>query len=729
MLSNMKIGLRLTVGFSAVILGLIIVGFVGLNGLASVGGEVQLLVHDKFPKTMWTNDITENINIDARVIRNLLLTDDLEIRRKEYARFAQTKKVIDDRFDSLRSTIQSDTRRNLFAKIESAREKYLAIQEVVLGHINSGNKEKASSMLFAEMRDAQNGYFNAVANLDKHQDESVNEVGETAIQQHDNAETAVFIIGGLIILFVVGASYLITKSIVKPIDELNIASKRVSNGELGINVNNNSKDEIGALAVSFNTMSDKITQTMNDLDGIPSPLMMIDPDFNVTYFNKSAAEVAGLNQKDCLNKKCYDLFKTTHCRTTDCATHKSMLTKQAQISETIARPRGTDIPIAYAAKPNIDKHGKVVGALEFVTDLTKAKQFENYLNKNANDLLVEMDKFAAGDLTVSITASNENDVIGKLFSGFNKVVTNLKSIILNLTDAVQATASASNQISSSTEELAAGAQEQSAQTGEIAGAVNQMSATIIQTTRHAAEASENAKEAGTVAKEGGKAVEDTINGMGRIANVVSRAAQVVLELGKGSEQIGEIVQVIDDIADQTNLLALNAAIEAARAGEQGRGFAVVADEVRKLAERTTKATKEIAVMIKRIQSDTKEAVVSMNEGTKEVEVGKELAERAGSSLRQIIGSSGKVVDIITQVAAASEEQSSAAEQISKNIESISNVTHEAASGTQQIARAAEDLNRLTDNLQNLISQFKVDLAYSSSDRNLAVRHDGKLVMH
>ncbi|KAF0214716.1 MAG: methyl-accepting chemotaxis, partial [Ignavibacteria bacterium] len=544
-----------------------------------------------------------------------------------------------------------------------------------------------------------------------------------------SSQTMVLVIGAVILLLVFGAAYFITKSIVKPIDELNIASKRVANGELGVNVINNSKDEIGALAASFNTMSDKITQTMNDLDGIPTPLMMIDPDFNITYFNKSAAEVAGLAQKDCLNKKCYDLFKTEHCRTSNCATHKAMLTKQAQVSETIARPQGQNIPIAYAAKPNIDKNGKVVGALEFVTDLTKAKEFENYLNKNANNLLVEMDKFASGDLTVSITASNENDVIGKLFSGFNKVVTNLKSIILNLTDAVQATASASNQISSSTEELAAGAQEQSAQTGEIAGAVNQMSATIIQTTRHAAEASENAKEAGTVAKEGGKAVEDTINGMGRIANVVSRAAQVVQELGKGSEQIGEIVQVIDDIADQTNLLALNAAIEAARAGEQGRGFAVVADEVRKLAERTTKATKEIAVMIKRIQNDTKEAVVSMNEGTKEVEVGKELAEKAGGSLRQIIGSSGKVVDIITQVAAASEEQSSAAEQISKNIESISNVTHEAASGTQQIARAAEDLNRLTDNLQNLISQFKIDLAYSSSNRNLAVRNDGRLVLH
>ncbi|MEJ2615519.1 MAG: methyl-accepting chemotaxis protein [Ignavibacteriaceae bacterium] len=216
-----------------------------------------------------------------------------------------------------------------------------------------------------------------------------------------------------------------------------------------------------------------------------------------------------------------------------------------------------------------------------------------------------------------------------------------------------------------------------------------------------------------------------IQGMVRIADVVSQAADTVKQLGKSSNQIGEIIQVIDDIADQTNLLALNAAIEAARAGEMGRGFAVVADEVRKLAERTTKATKEIAVMIKQIQKDTTYAVESIEKGTQEVESGKSLTNKAGNSLKEIISASNKVVDDVNQVTSASEEQSSTAEQISTRIESISNVSDESAAGIQMIAKSAEDLNRLTENLQNLISGFNIQS--SNKDSNYYIRHNGKLL--
>lgn len=330
-----------------------------------------------------------------------------------------------------------------------------------------------------------------------------------------------------------------------------------------------------------------------------------------------------------------------------------------------------------------------------------------YLAGSVNSILAEIKKFEQGDLTVVLHSEREGDDIDHLCQGFNIAVQNLREMILQVGEAIQATASASAQISSSTEEMAAGAQEQRVQSNEVSGAVDEMSKTIIDTTQNAAKAAEKSKQAGSIAQKGGEVVKATIEGMNRIAEVVKSSAEIVKELGKNSTQIGDIISVIDEIADQTNLLALNAAIEAARAGEQGRGFAVVADEVRKLAEKTSKATKEISDMIKTIQNDTSGAVLSIEQGTHEVEKGKGLAGNAGESLKEIISSSNEVVDVINQVAAASEQQSKAAEHISRNIEGINNVTQETALASQQVAQAAEDLNRLTERLQLLINRFNV----------------------
>jgi methyl-accepting chemotaxis protein len=315
-------------------------------------------------------------------------------------------------------------------------------------------------------------------------------------------------------------------------------------------------------------------------------------------------------------------------------------------------------------------------------------------------------KVTNGDLTVDVVVSSR-DEIGQLAESFRTMVGTLRTTLTHVGESSAAVASASSQISSSTRQLAAGSQEQTSQTSEVASAVEEMTKTIIENSRNAGDTADTAKKAKDAALQGGKVVEETVVGMKRIADVVKQSAETVKALGRSSDQIGEIIGVIDDIADQTNLLALNAAIEAARAGEQGRGFAVVADEVRKLAERTTRATKEIAGMIKTIQSDTTGAVTSMEAGTREVDRGITLADRAGASLQDIVRMIQDLSDMVSRIAAASEQQSSASEQISKNLEGINNVTNESAAGTAQIAHAAEDLNQLTETLQNLVSRFRL----------------------
>lgn len=686
LLSNMKIGVKLTVGFGIATLFLAIVFVTALINMSGIKSDVDLVVNDRFPKTVLANEIIDAVNDNARALRNMIIANDPEVQKETYKRFDWAKELVSKNFAKLEEMIHTQKGKELLNKIKTAREAYyFPARDKLLKEYEAGNNEKVKEILLGDLRKGQNMYIDAISELIKYQTELTQEDGQRAIDSYNSAKTTMIIVGILSLIFVTAFGIVLTKNISIPVNKV--------------------KDRMAQLeAVCLTNLGNGLT-------------LMAKGDLSAKV--EKATKHLNMEQNDEIGQMA--------------KTFDSMLTK-AQA--------GIDAYEATRAKINkiSDELYKLIedaknGLLDNRGDEKKFEGIYRELIAGFNQTLDAvihpvqegskvLEIMATGDFTPRITA----DYKGQhrlIKDSINKLGDSVGRILREVSEAVHATASASNQISSSTEELAAGAQEQSAQTGEIASAVNQMTATIVQTTRHAGEAASTAKQAGDNAKKGGEAVEKTIEGINKVAKVVTRAAGVVDELGKGSEQIGEIVQVIDDIADQTNLLALNAAIEAARAGEQGRGFAVVADEVRKLAERTTKATKEIANMIKKIQVDTKEAVTSMNEGTKEVEVGITLAQAAGESLQQIIEGVVKVSDIINQVAAASEEQSSAAEQISKNIESITNVTHETASGTQQIARAAEDLNRLTNNLQDLIQQFKVD---NGGDSKYYVRDNGKLLL-
>jgi methyl-accepting chemotaxis protein len=315
-----------------------------------------------------------------------------------------------------------------------------------------------------------------------------------------------------------------------------------------------------------------------------------------------------------------------------------------------------------------------------------------------------LSQMADGDFTPRVKGEYKGEFV-KIRNSINQVADSLSDALSNVAESVQATASASSQISSSTEEMAAGATEQTTQTSEIAASIEEMAKTILETSKNTAEVTLAAKEAQGITEKGKSKVEDTKQSIQKIVTASGKVAEIVASLSKKSEQIGEITQVIDDIADQTNLLALNAAIEAARAGEHGRGFAVVADEVRKLSERTAKATKEIAETIQAVQTEAITANKSMLETNEIIAYGMKNTLEVDDLLEEINEGSGKLTNLIEQISAATEEQSATAEQISKNIESIMSIAKRSATGTEQVARAAEDLNKLTDNLQQLIERF------------------------
>jgi methyl-accepting chemotaxis protein len=336
----------------------------------------------------------------------------------------------------------------------------------------------------------------------------------------------------------------------------------------------------------------------------------------------------------------------------------------------------------------------------------EAQEQQAYLARSVDALLAEVGRFADGDLTVHAEAERADDEIAQLYEGFNRAVANLRAMIARVGGAAEDAAAAAAQIGASTDQLAAGSQEQSAQASEVAAAVEEMVRTIVDTSQNATRTAETAAKSGEAAQEGAAVVTETVAKIREAADVVGTSAETVERLGASSERIGEIVATIEDIADQTNLLALNAAIEAARAGEHGRGFAVVADEVRKLAERTMGATDEIGGMIAQVQSETAAAVEAMRRGSTEVEAGITLADRAGASLHEIVAGAEETRSMVNSIAAASEEQSTTSEQMARSVEMISSVSGESAQGLSQIADAAGGLSRFTEELRGLVGAFR-----------------------
>jgi methyl-accepting chemotaxis protein len=348
----------------------------------------------------------------------------------------------------------------------------------------------------------------------------------------------------------------------------------------------------------------------------------------------------------------------------------------------------------------------LAGVVAFLLGLAGAAFLTHNFVTRINRVAASMEKVADGDLSTQIRIYAK-DEIGDLGRAINRMLESLHGMVTSIKQTADQVATASTQLYGTSEQIATGAEEVAAQAGTVATASEEMTSTCSEIAKSCLMAVESSKQAGDSASAGYTVVQETVAEMNRIAERVKESAATVESLGARSDQIGEIVGTIEDIADQTNLLALNAAIEAARAGEQGRGFAVVADEVRALAERTTKATKEIGAMIRAIQHETKGAVSSMEEGVKEVEKGTVDAARSGEALQGILEQANSVTMQINQIATAAEEQTATTNEITSNIQQITEVVHETAKGSQESASAASRLSGLAEELLEMVGRFRL----------------------
>jgi len=703
-MGKLTVGMRLGLGFGILLLLLGLVAFIGLTKIADINDNIAAIEGDLFPKTVQANTIIDNINVVARVTRNILLLDDQAAIATQTARLDEARRVIVDNLNRLEQTIKSPEGMRRLAAVNESRGRYVAIQDRFLSLVREGRRAEATTLLFGEFRDLQNTYLKDVAELIRFQTDLMAKAGEVARDNVASATTQVLTLSLIALAIGVGVGIWIVRGLTRQLggepDYASAQVRAIANGDLSQSIALKPGDTTSLLA-ALAQMQGGLKQLVSEIAAIVHAATQGDFSKRVELADKRGF---GREIGEGLNK----LAETTDVGLKD-VTRVARALAAGDLSQTIER----DYPGLFgqtkdgvngtvkALSAVVDEIRNIVDAANrgdfsikldlagkqgFARDIAQLlNQLSDTTEVGLNDVMRVSQALAEGDLTKTITKDYPG-LFGETKLGVNTTVQNLKQLVVQIREAVDTINTASNEIASGNQDLSQRTEEQASSLEETASSMEELTSTVKQNADNARQANQLAVTASDVATKGGEVVN---------ASVATMAA-----ISESSKKIADIIGVIDGIAFQTNILALNAAVEAARAGEQGRGFAVVAAEVRNLAQRSANAAKEIKTLI----TDSVEKVES---GTTQV-------NEAGERMSEIVNSIKRVTDIMAEISAASEEQSAGIEQINQAITQMDDVTQQNAALVEEAAAAAESLEDQARGLANLISVFKLDQSALSS---------------
>jgi len=490
-----------------------------------------------------------------------------------------------------------------------------------------------------------------------------------ALKSNQIRSAAISVVG--VVALLTALILFMRRNVVNRITSIASTAEEVSKGHLDARFTVTGSDELGSLSRYLTEMVDQIKDQLqynkSVLDGIVVPLFVTDAEQRLQFVNPPLREIMGLPESEVKGRTVDALFE---CETgDDTCDAAQVIASGIAISGNFhfARPDGTVFPLHFEASPLQDAEGRTVGAICVLIDLTREENDRKNIEKQRQDLLV--------------VANEVTEVANKLNQ-------------------------ASDVLAEQMQHLARGVDTTADQTGQVATAMEEMNATVLEVAKNAAETSDASARANKVAADGGAVVGKTVTEINSVAEITENLAEALASLSTRAENIGQVMAVINDIADQTNLLALNAAIEAARAGEAGRGFAVVADEVRKLAEKTMTATKEVEEAIRLIQQSTTDVVREMDTAKERVVNTSGMAQKAGNVLDEIVGHSNAIADMVRGIATAAEQQSSTSDEINTSVTHINELSQEVLSGIRESNESIQEVSRLAQNLMGLVAKFR-----------------------